>query len=118
MYVVERLIESVCNLNYPRDLLEIQVLDDSTDDTYDITRKIVNKYKELGFDIHHIHRTDRTGFKAGALNNGLKISKGEFLAVFDADFMPPKDFLNKTIHHFTDEKIGVVQTRWGKERRY
>ena len=113
MYVVERLIECVCKLDYPKNLLEIQVLDDSTDDTYELTEKIVKNYKDLGFDINHIHRIDRTGFKAGALNNGLKISKGEFLAVFDADFMPPKDFLRKTIHYFTDNSIGVVQTRWG-----
>lgn len=115
MYVVERLIKSVCEIEYPSDLLEIQVLDDSTDETYDIARNCVEKYKKLGFDIHHIHRKDRTGYKAGALNNGLNISKGEFLAVFDADFMPPRDFLHKTINYFTNDKVGVVQTRWGHE---
>ncbi len=113
MYVVERLIKSVCEIDYPKDLLEIQVLDDSTDETIEIARKCVDKYKDKGFDIHHIHRTNREGYKAGALNNGLNICRGEFLAVFDADFMPPKDFLNKTVHHFTNENVGVVQTRWG-----
>lgn len=113
MYVVERLIKSVCEIDYPKDLLEIQVLDDSTDETVEISSRCIEKYKEKGFDIHHIHRTNREGYKAGALNNGLNICRGNFLAIFDADFMPPKDFLKKTVHYFTNEKVGVVQTRWG-----
>ncbi|MGH7884058.1 MAG: cellulose synthase family protein [Thermodesulfobacteriota bacterium] len=113
MYVVERLIKAVCEIDYPTDLLEIQVLDDSTDETIEIARNCVEKFKNKGFDIHHIRRIGREGYKAGALNNGLNICRGEFLAVFDADFIPPKDFLMKTVHHFTNHKIGVVQTRWG-----
>src|ERR1700758_3388237 len=113
MYVVERLISSVCKIDYPKELLEIQVLDDSTDETKEIARDCVNSYKALGFQIHHIHRDNRKGFKAGALEEGLKHAKGEFIAIFDADFMPPKDFLSKTVDFFSDPGIGIVQVRWG-----
>jgi len=116
-YVVERLIDSVVNLDYPRELLEIQVLDDSTDDTVDIAADCVEKYRSQGVDIVHIHRKDRVGFKAGALESGLKIAKGEYVAIFDADFISRPDMLMKCIHHFTDPKIGLVQTRWGHINR-
>ncbi len=112
-YVVERLIKSVINIDYPKDKLEIQVLDDSTDDTSKKAKALVEHYKKLGYDIHYIHRKNRKGFKAGALDNGLKIAKGEYIAVFDADFIPPKDFLKKTIHYFTNPQIALVQARWG-----
>lgn len=110
--VVERLLESVTKIEYPKDKLEIQVLDDSTDDSVTITQKLVEKYSNLGFDIHYIHRDNREGFKAGALKYGLEFAKGEFIAIFDADFVPKSDFLLKTIPHFNDPKIGMVQTRW------
>jgi cellulose synthase/poly-beta-1,6-N-acetylglucosamine synthase-like glycosyltransferase len=113
LYVVERLIESVSKLDYPRHLLEIQVLDDSTDETVKIAEVTVERYKQLGFDIHYIHRGDRTGFKAGALENGLKLAKGELVAVFDADFTPKPDCLRKMVDYFTDERIGMAQMRWG-----
>jgi cellulose synthase/poly-beta-1,6-N-acetylglucosamine synthase-like glycosyltransferase len=112
-YVVERLIDSVCGLDYPRERLEIQVLDDSTDDTGQIVAAKVQTLQQQGFQISHLHRTDRTGFKAGALEAGLAKAKGEFLAIFDADFLPPVDFLQKTLPHFNDSQIGMVQTRWG-----
>ena len=113
MYVAERIIEKTAELNYPRDKFQIQVLDDSTDETKEI---IANKVKELaakGIDIIHIHRTDRTGYKAGALDSAMDKVSGEFIAIFDADFVPDPDFLLKTIPYFQDGKIGVVQTRWG-----
>ena len=113
MYVAERIIEKTAELDYPRDKFQIQVLDDSTDETKEI---IANKVKELaakGIDIIHIHRTDRTGYKAGALDSAMDKVSGEFIAIFDADFVPDTDFLLKTIPYFQDEKIGVVQTRWG-----
>lgn len=112
-YVVERLIESITKLEYPKDSLEIQVLDDSTDETIRKAGALVKKYQSLGFDISHIHRTDRTGHKAGALENGMNLSKGKFIAIFDADFLPEPDFLLKTIPYFEDPNIGMVQTRWG-----
>lgn len=112
LYVVERLIDTVCEIEYPKERLEIQVLDDSTDETVKIVARKVEEKLKLGFDICHIHRTNREGFKAGALKEGLKIAKGEFIAIFDADFVPPKDFLYKTLSHFTDDNIGMVQTRW------
>lgn len=111
-YVVERLIKSVCDIDYPKDKLEIQVLDDSTDDTAELSDKLVKDYRQKGFDIHFIHRTDRKGYKAGALKEGLDVAKGEYIAIFDADFVPKKNFLKKTIPHFSDKKIGMVQTRW------
>lgn len=112
-YVAPRLIRTVCDFDYPRDRLEIQVLDDSTDDTVSIVDREIRIYRNLGFDIRHIRRGNREGFKAGALNEGLKTSKGEFVAVFDADFLPPPDFLKKIIPHFyRTKKIGMVQARW------
>ncbi len=112
MYVLERVIDAVCSFDYPADRLDIQVLDDSTDETQRIARNAVERWKDLGVDIHCIHRDDRAGFKAGALENGLRSAKGEFIAVFDADFVPGPDFLQKAIHYFTDPKVGVVQGRW------
>ena len=112
LYVVERLINSVCEIDYPKDKLEIQVLDDSTDETVSITAKIVEQKQKEGFDIQHIRRESREGFKAGALKEGMKLAKGEYIAIFDADFIPQKEFLKKTLAFFTDEKIGMVQTRW------
>ncbi len=112
MYVMERLIDSVCAFDYPRHLLDIQVLDDSTDETQTIAENAVERWRCMGIDIEYIHRDDRTGFKAGALENGLKTAKGEFVAIFDADFVPEPDFLQKAIHHFTDPRVGMVQGRW------
>jgi cellulose synthase/poly-beta-1,6-N-acetylglucosamine synthase-like glycosyltransferase len=112
MYVVNRLIGAVCALDYPRHLLEVQVLDDSTDETREIARACVDRWREQGVDISYVHRPDRTGFKAGALEHGLTLAKGEFVAVFDADFVPDPDFLRRTVHFFTDLKIGMVQVRW------
>ncbi|HET7747595.1 MAG TPA: cellulose synthase family protein, partial [Vicinamibacteria bacterium] len=117
MYVVERLVDSVCAIRYPKDLLEIQVLDDSTDETVDIARAVVDRYREQGFDIHYIHRANRHGYKAGALDAGLKVAKGEFVLIFDADFVAPPDILEKALGHFADEKVGMVQVRWGHINR-
>jgi len=111
-YVVERLINSVCEIDYPKEKMEIQVLDDSTDETVDLVEKIVNEKKADGYDIEHIRRKTREGFKAGALKEGLKNAKGGFVAIFDADFIPQKTFLKNTLKFFADEKIGMVQTRW------
>ena len=111
-FVVERLVEQAMRIDYPRELLQIQVLDDSTDETHPFTQRLVNDYRSQGFPIEYRHRTNRHGFKAGALEEGLQSATGEFIAIFDADFMIPADFLQRTIHHFTDPKIGVVQTRW------
>jgi len=111
-YVAQRVIEKTCQIDYPCELLDIQVLDDSTDDTPDICRGAVAKAKEAGFDITYIHRDNREGFKAGALANGLAIAKGEFLTVFDADFTPKSDILQRSIHYFTNPKVALVQTRW------
>ena len=114
MYVADRLIGAVCELDYPRHLLEIQVLDDSTDETTDIAELAVRRFAAKGFDIKYLHRVDRTGYKAGALEAGLNEASGQFIAIFDADFIPPTDFLIKTLPHFaTDPKIGMVQARWG-----
>jgi cellulose synthase/poly-beta-1,6-N-acetylglucosamine synthase-like glycosyltransferase len=112
MYVVERLVKSVTEIDYPRGRMEIQVLDDSTDETVSIARATVAKYASQGFDIHYIHRDDRTGFKAGALENGMKTAKGNLVAIFDADFVPKPDFLRKLVHHFTDPIVGCAQMRW------
>jgi cellulose synthase/poly-beta-1,6-N-acetylglucosamine synthase-like glycosyltransferase len=117
MYVTERLIASVAKIDYPRDLLDIQVLDDSTDETTGIARACVERYRATGLDISYIHRTNRKGFKAGALENGLLTAKGDFVAVFDADFTPEPDFLRRTVDFFTDPGIGMVQTRWGHLNR-
>jgi cellulose synthase/poly-beta-1,6-N-acetylglucosamine synthase-like glycosyltransferase len=113
MYVADRLIQAVCRIEYPRDLLEIQVLDDSTDETRAIAELAVRRCRDEGFDIKHFHRTDRTGYKAGALEAGLKVARGEFVAIFDADFLPPRDFLNLLMPHFADARVGMVQARWG-----
>ena len=111
-YVVERLIDCIAGLDYPKDKLEVQVLDDSTDETFGIIETKVAHL--LGFiNIKHLHRTNRIGYKAGALKAGLATASGEFIAIFDADFLPAKDFLQKTIPYFTDEKTGMVQTKWG-----
>jgi cellulose synthase/poly-beta-1,6-N-acetylglucosamine synthase-like glycosyltransferase len=111
-FVIDRLIEAVCAMEYPREKLEIQVLDDSTDETRQVASAIVERYAALGYPIVYIHRTNRYGYKAGALDAGLKIAKGEFVAIFDADFVPPPDWLMKVIHHFAEPEIGMVQTRW------
>jgi cellulose synthase/poly-beta-1,6-N-acetylglucosamine synthase-like glycosyltransferase len=116
-YVVERLLKSICELEYPTHKLEIQVLDDSTDDSVADTLALINKYKSLGIDIKHMTRLNRIGFKAGALKEGLVFAKGEFIAIFDADFIPKKDWLLLTIPNFKNPKIGVVQTRWGHINR-
>ncbi|MCF8465505.1 MAG: glycosyltransferase family 2 protein [Flavobacteriales bacterium] len=112
LYVVERLIRKVAEMDYPTDLLEIQVLDDSTDETAELAANLVNEIAKLGIDIKYVQRTDRMGFKAGALAYGMNEAKGEFIAIFDADFLPEKDFLMKTLPYFEDEKIGLVQTKW------
>lgn len=112
LYVAGRLIDSVCALNYPIEKFQIQVLDDSTDQTYELCKKHVEDYKSKGFDIVHIHRKERTGYKAGALKNGLLSAQGELIAIFDADFLPAADFLIKTIDYFRESQIGMVQTRW------
>ncbi|MCG8577644.1 MAG: glycosyltransferase family 2 protein [Flavobacteriales bacterium] len=112
LYVVERLIECICNFDYPKDKLEIQVLDDSTDETVELIAQRVHFYQLEGFDIKQVRRKERTGFKAGALKYGTEICKGEFIAIFDADFLPSPDFLKKTLPHFKDEKVGLVQTKW------
>jgi cellulose synthase/poly-beta-1,6-N-acetylglucosamine synthase-like glycosyltransferase len=117
MYVMERLLDNIALIDYPKDKLEIQVLDDSTDETVESTRKHVESIQATGLDIKHITRTDRSGFKAGALKEGLKIAKGEFIAIFDSDFLPQTDWLKLTVPYFKDEKIGVVQTRWGHINR-
>jgi cellulose synthase/poly-beta-1,6-N-acetylglucosamine synthase-like glycosyltransferase len=111
-FVVDRLVEAICKIDYPREKLDIQVLDDSTDETVEVAREVVERYRAMGHDISYIHRTDRTGYKAGALDNGLKSAKGEFVAIFDADFTPASDWLMKVIHHFAEPGIGMVQTRW------
>jgi cellulose synthase/poly-beta-1,6-N-acetylglucosamine synthase-like glycosyltransferase len=111
-FVIDRLIESICAIDYPREKLEIQVLDDSTDETQEVAAEIVTRYAALGHPIVYIHRTNRHGFKAGALDEGLLIAKGEFVAIFDADFVPPTDWLMRVIHHFAEPNIGMVQTRW------
>jgi cellulose synthase/poly-beta-1,6-N-acetylglucosamine synthase-like glycosyltransferase len=111
-YVVERLIEEIVRIEYPRDLLQIQVLDDSTDDTHPFAAALVERYRALGHPIEYHHRSNREGFKAGALQEGLKTATGEFVAIFDADFLPPPDFLQRTVHYFADPNVGVVQTRW------
>lgn len=117
MYVVERLINAVTAMEYPKALMEVQVLDDSTDDTTEIAKRVVEAKRAEGYDITHIRRKGRLGFKAGALELGLKVAKGEFVAIFDADFVPTPDFLVKTIHHFTDSKVGMVQARWDHMNR-
>jgi len=116
-YVTERLIDSVCAFDYPKNLLEIQVLDDSSDETIEIADNISAKWKQLGIDIKVVRRKDRSGFKAGALKHGLEIAKGQFIAIFDADFVPSPDFLRKTVPVLNQKGIGMVQTRWGHTNR-
>ncbi len=111
-YVARRIIEQACRIDYPRDRLQIQVLDDSTDQTAEIARQTVERLRAAGHDIVYIHRSDRTGYKAGALANGLNSATGEFIAIFDADFLPPEQVLRETVHFFTDQKVGMVQCRW------
>jgi len=111
-FVVERLLEAVCRLKYPREKLDIQLLDDSTDETVEVASALVDRYAGLGHPIFYVRRTNREGFKAGALQEGMNTAKGEFIAIFDADFVPPEDFLLKMVHHFTDPKVGMVQGRW------
>src|SRR5437660_121714 len=111
-FVVERLLDAVCGLNYPLEKLDIQLLDDSTDETQAVARGVVDRYAARGFPVTYHHRTNREGYKAGALAEGMKTATGEFIAIFDADFVPPEDFLMRTTHHLTDPKIGMVQTRW------
>ena len=113
MYVADRLIDAVCRIEYPRDRLEIQVLDDSVDETRDIAELAVRRFAAQGVDIKYYHRTARVGFKAGALEAGLKVARGEFIAIFDADFIPTSDFLLRLMPHFSHSKIGMVQARWG-----
>ncbi|MAM29063.1 MAG: glycosyl transferase family 2 [Flavobacteriaceae bacterium] len=117
LYVMERLLNNIAELEYPKDKLEIQVLDDSTDESFQATAAHIKKLQESGLDIKQMSREVRSGFKAGALKEGLKTAKGEFIAIFDADFLPKKDWLQKTVPYFKDEKIGVVQTRWGHINR-
>ena len=116
-YVVNRLIDAVCQLDWPRDRLEIQVLDDSTDDTCGIAREAVEKWQKKGLDVHYLHRPDRVGFKAGALAWGLERARGDLVAVFDADFIPQAEFLLRSIPYFEDAGLGVVQARWGHLNR-
>lgn len=116
-YVVERLLSSISNLEYPREKLEVQLLDDSTDDSVLETKKLVRELQKTGLNIQYIFRKNRVGYKAGALKEGLEIAKGEFIAIFDADFLPEKDWLFQTIPHFKNDEIGVVQTRWGHLNR-
>lgn len=112
LYVIERLIRQVCLLDYPKNKLEIQVLDDSTDETSAVTDRLCEEFAGQGFNIKAIRRPDRAGFKAGALQHGLQLTAGEFIAIFDADFMPSPDFLMRTLGSFNDPKVGMVQTRW------
>jgi cellulose synthase/poly-beta-1,6-N-acetylglucosamine synthase-like glycosyltransferase len=112
MYVVERLVKAITEFDYPRERLQIQVLDDSMDETVKLAEATVEKYRQLGFDIEYVHRADRTGFKAGALENGMRSAKGELLAIFDADFVPKPDCLRKLVNYFTDPMVGCAQMRW------
>jgi cellulose synthase/poly-beta-1,6-N-acetylglucosamine synthase-like glycosyltransferase len=117
-YVIERLVEAIAAFDYPRELLDIQVLDDSTDETQEVAANCVERYRQLGVPISHIHRDNREGFKAGALQEGLKSARGEFVAIFDADFIPPADFLRRTVPYFIDQKLAMVQTRWSYVNRH
>jgi cellulose synthase/poly-beta-1,6-N-acetylglucosamine synthase-like glycosyltransferase len=117
-FVVERLIEEVAKMEYPKHLLQIQVLDDSNDETHPFTEALVRDFQAAGVPIEYRHRTNRHGFKAGALQEGMKTATGELMAIFDADFVPPRDFLLRTVHYFADPKVGVVQTRWSYLNRH
>jgi cellulose synthase/poly-beta-1,6-N-acetylglucosamine synthase-like glycosyltransferase len=116
-YVVDRLVDAVAAFDYPRELLEIQVLDDSTDETQRVARSCVERYQGLGLNIAYIHRNNREGFKAGALQEGLRCASGEYIAIFDADFIPPSDFLRRTVPYFADTELAMVQTRWSYVNR-
>ncbi|MGD8450300.1 MAG: glycosyltransferase [Phycisphaerae bacterium] len=116
-YVARRIIEAACQIDYPRDRLQIQVLDDSTDDTQEIARETVDRLRAAGHDVVYRHRDNRVGYKAGALEEGTREATGEFIAIFDADFLPPAEILRRTIHHFTDKRVGMVQTRWAHLNR-
>jgi cellulose synthase/poly-beta-1,6-N-acetylglucosamine synthase-like glycosyltransferase len=116
-FVVEALLDAACRLDYPRERLEIQVLDDSTDETQQVAREIVDQLKSLGYPIEYYHRANREGFKAGALREGLNKARGELIAIFDADFSPPSDFLERMVHYFTDPSVGAVQARWTHRNR-
>ncbi len=111
-YVIDRLIEACSKLDYPREKLDIQLLDDSTDETREVAAAIVERYRAAGCPIDYVHRTNRHGYKAGALDHGLGTARGEFIAIFDADFVPPPEWLMQVIHHFAEPGIGMVQTRW------
>ncbi|HUU85039.1 MAG TPA: cellulose synthase family protein [Phycisphaerae bacterium] len=111
-YVARRIIELACQIDYPRDLLQIQVLDDSTDDTTEVAREAVEHMRRAGHDVVYLHRDNRAGYKAGALEEGLKTATGEFVCIFDADFLPPPEIIRQTIDYFTDEHVGMVQARW------
>ncbi|MFZ0454889.1 MAG: glycosyltransferase [Ignavibacteriaceae bacterium] len=111
-YVVERLINAICAIDYPKELLEIQVLDDSNDETVNVVAKMISQKQKEGFNIVHVRRDSRKGFKAGALKEGMKSAKGDYIAIFDADFIPNKNFLKKTLSFFNDDNVGMVQTRW------
>src|SRR5438067_7868580 len=111
-FVIDRLVDAICKMQYPKDKLDIQVLDDSTDETVQVASAVVDRYAALGYPITYIHRTNRHGYKAGALDEGMKQCKGELIAIFDADFVPYDDWLMRVVHHFTDSKVGMVQTRW------
>jgi len=117
MHIVERLLTAAAALDYPQDRLEIQLLDDSTDETREIATRAVSDLRERGFDVSHVTRSDRTDYKAGALAAGLTSSRGELIAIFDADFVPPTDFLRRVVPHFADPAIGCIQTRWGHLNR-
>ncbi len=117
-YVVERLVEQVTKIRYPKHLLQIQVLDDSTDETHPFTERLVAEYRAQGHPIEYKHRRSRHGYKAGALQEGLETATGELVAIFDADFVPPVDFLERTVDFFTDAQVGVVQTRWSYLNRH
>jgi len=116
-YVIERLVDVVAQFDYPREKLEIQVLDDSTDETEEVARNCVERHQRLGAPISYLHRDNREGFKAGALQEGMKTATGEFICIFDADFLPPADFLRRTIPYFSNEKLAMVQTRWSYVNR-
>ena len=116
-YTIQRLLDAVTRFDYPADRLQIQVLDDSTDNTINLTKKLVNQYQSQGVNIEWIHRVDRKGYKAGALAYGLQIASGELIAIFDADFVPKPDWLKKTVPLFGNPQLGCLQTRWGHTNR-
>jgi len=117
-FVVDRLVDAICRLEYPREKLEIQLLDDSTDETVEVAQGVVDRYSAMGYAITYIHRDNRSGYKAGALQHGMQQAKGELIAIFDADFVPAEDWLMRVVHFFADPKIGMVQTRWTHLNRH